>query len=303
MQDDFADLAAFAILCESGSFTRAAERLGCSKGQLSKRIRALELRLQTTLLHRTTRRLDPTTAGRALLPEAQALLQQRERALQSVARLREEAAGQVRLTVPVSLGYTFFEVLLSCRAAHPHIQLDLVLDNGYRDLVAEGFDLAIRARVEPDERLVARPLFAMEEVTCAAPAYLAGRPLPTRPEDLLAQRCVVNNHYAEGDVWLYHRDHQLSRIRVASSLACNHYSLLKQAALAGHGIARLPSFMVHEELAAGTLVWLLKEWRTPSLPLFLVHPYQSGLPKRTRVVAEALSDWFERSRQRLEALG
>ncbi len=303
MQDDFADLAAFAILCESGSFTRAAERLGCSKGQLSKRIQALESRLETSLLHRTTRRLDPTTAGRALLPEAQALVRQRERALQSVARLREEAAGQVRLTVPVSLGYTFFEVLLACRAAHPAIQLDLVLDNGYRDLVAEGFDLAIRARVEPDERLVARPLFAMQEVTCAAPEYLQGRPLPDRPEALLEHRCLVNNHYVEGDVWLYHREHRLSRVQVAPSLACNHYSLLKQAALAGQGIARLPSFMVHEELASGALVWLLKEWRTPSQPLFLVHPYQSGLPRRTRVVAEALSDWFERSRQRLEALG
>ncbi|GAC1036350.1 LysR family transcriptional regulator [Pseudomonas sp. No.117] len=302
MQDDFADLAAFAVLCASGSFTRAAERLSCSKGQLSKRIRALEARLETQLLHRTTRRLAPTPAGRVLLPEAQALLQQRERALQSVARLREAAVGQVRLTVPVSLGYTFFEVLLACRTAHPAIQLDLVLDNGYRDLVAEGFDLAIRARVEPDERLVARPLFAMQEVTCAAPGYLGERPLPERPEDLLEHRCLVNNHYAEGEVWLYHREHRLSRVAVAPSLACNHYSLLKQAALAGHGIARLPSFMVHEELASGALVWLLREWRTPSVPLFLVHPYQGGLPKRTRVVADALSEWFERSRQRLEAL-
>lgn len=303
MQDDFADLAAFAVLCDSGSFTRAAERLGCSKGQLSKRVRALETRLETQLLHRTTRRLDPTPAGRTLLPEAQALVRQRERALQSVARLQEEAVGPVRLTVPVSLGYTFFEVLLACRAAHPAIQLDLVLDNGYRDLVAEGFDLAIRARLEPDERLVARPLFVMQEVTCAAPGYLRERTLPERPEDLLEQRCLVNNHYAQGEVWLYHRDHQLSRVQVEPSLSCNHYSLLKQAALAGQGIARLPSFMVHEELAGGGLVWLLREWRTPSQPLFLVHPYQGGLPKRTRVVAEALSDWFERSRQRLEALG
>lgn len=143
----------------------------------------------------------------------------------------------------------------------------------------------------------------MQEVTCAAPEYLQGRPLPDRPEALLEHRCLVNNHYVEGDVWLYHREHRLSRVQVAPSLACNHYSLLKQAALAGQGIARLPSFMVHEELARGTLVWLLKEWRTPSQPLFLVHPYQSGLPRRTRVVAEALSDWFERSRQRLEALG
>lgn len=303
MQEHLADLAAFAVLCDVGSFTAAAQRLGCSKGQLSKRVRALERHLETDLLHRTTRRLTLTAAGRALLPEAQALLRQGERALQSVAGLREVAAGRVRLTVPVSLGYTFFEVLLDCRTAHPAIQLELVLDNGYRDLVADGFDLAIRARVEPDERLVARPLFAMQEVTCAAPSYLQGVSGPAMPIELTDHACLVNSHYAEGEVWLYHRDHQLSRVQVEPSLACNHYSLLKQAALAGQGIARLPSFMVHEELASGALVWLLKEWRTPSQPLFLVHPYQGGLAKRTQVVAEALSDWFERSRQRLEALG
>ncbi|WP_434776004.1 LysR family transcriptional regulator [Pseudomonas oryzihabitans] len=303
MQEQLADLVAFAVLCEVGSFTTAAQRLGCSKGQLSKRIRALESRLETDLLHRTTRRLTLTAAGRELLPEAQALRRQGERALQSVARLREEATGQVRLTVPVSLGYTFFEVLLACRMAHPGIQLEVVLDNGYRELVADGFDLAIRARVEPDERLVARPLFAMQELTCAAPGYLQRHEIPAAPADLAGHACLVNSHYAEGERWLYHRDHGLERVQVNPGLACNHYSLLKQAALAGHGIARLPSFMVHEELASGALVWLLKEWRTPSLPLFLVHPYQGGLPKRTRVVAEALSDWFERSRQRLEALG
>lgn len=98
------DLAAFAVLLEAGSFTRAAERLGCSKGQLSKRMRQLEQGLGATLLHRTTRRLDLTAAGAALLPEAQALLAQATRARQAVQRLQEDISGRVRITVPVSLG-------------------------------------------------------------------------------------------------------------------------------------------------------------------------------------------------------
>ena len=164
------DLAAFAVLLEVGSFTGAAERLGCSKGQLSKRIRQLEAGLGATLLHRTTRRLDLTAAGAALLPEAQALLAQANRARQAVQRLQEEIAGRVRITVPVSLGETFFDaLLLEFTRRHPEVRVELDLSNSYRDLVAEGYDLGVRSGPHLDERLVARPLFSLEEITCAAP--------------------------------------------------------------------------------------------------------------------------------------
>ncbi len=107
------DLAAFAVLIEAGSFTLAAQQLGCSKGQLSKRISLLESRFSVVLLQRTTRRLSLTAAGAALLPQAQALLVQVQRARQALARLKDEISGPVRMTVPVSLGETFFEGLLT----------------------------------------------------------------------------------------------------------------------------------------------------------------------------------------------
>ena len=120
---DLDDLAAFAVLHDLGSFTRAAERLGCSKGQLSKRIGVLEQKLGVTLLHRTTRRLSLTAAG-ALLPEAQALLVQAERARQAVARLQERAEGRVRVTLPVSLGETLFDALLEdFQERHPLLRV------------------------------------------------------------------------------------------------------------------------------------------------------------------------------------
>ncbi|MGQ9986588.1 LysR family transcriptional regulator [Pseudomonas aeruginosa] len=191
---DLDDLAAFAVLHDLGSFTRAAERLGCSKGQLSKRIVVLEQKLGVTLLHRTTRRLSLTAAGVALLPEAQALLVQAER------------------------------------------------------------------------------------------------------------ECLLNSHYSGHEEWLYHRHHRLERVRVAGFLASNHYSLLKKAALAGTGIARLPSYMVHDELGDGRLAWLLRDYQTRSTPMFLVHPFQGGLPLRTQVLADYLLDWFERSRRQLIGL-
>ncbi|BCG23312.1 transcriptional regulator [Pseudomonas tohonis] len=297
------DLAAFAVLLEVGSFTGAAERLGCSKGQLSKRIRQLEAGLGATLLHRTTRRLDLTAAGAALLPEAQALLAQANRARQAVQRLQEEIAGRVRITVPVSLGETFFDaLLLEFTRRHPEVRVELDLSNSYRDLVAEGYDLGVRSGPHLDERLVARPLFSLEEITCAAPAYLARHGEPKAPAELGGHQCLLNTHYAGYEEWLYHRQHQLERVKVAGNLASNHYSLLKKAALSGAGIARLPSYMLHDELADGRLVWLLRGYQTRQSPVFLVHPYQGGLPRRTQVLLEYLLDWFERSRQALDRL-
>lgn len=297
------DLAAFATLLEVGSFTRAAERLGCSKGQLSKRIRLLEQGLGMTLLHRTTRRLSLTAAGAALLPEAQALSAQATRARQTLARLKDEAVGTVRITVPVSLGETFFDALQRDFSRHyPQVQIELELSHGYRDLIADGFDLAIRSGVQTDDRLVARPLFSMQELTCASPGYLQQHGEPLQPDDLSAHVCLLNSHYSGPEEWLYHRQHELSRVRVSGPLASNHYSLLKKAALAGAGIARLPSYMLHAELANGSLVWLLRDYQARVTPVFLVHPYQSGMPRRTQVLADYLLAWFEQSQRALDGL-
>ncbi|PWU26510.1 LysR family transcriptional regulator [Pseudomonas sp. RW407] len=294
------DLSAFAVLLECGSFTRAAERLGCSKGQLSKRISALEQALGVTLLHRTTRRLALTAAGQALLPEAQALNAQAARARQAVARLQEEARGTVRMSVPVSLGETFFDAwLVEFSRSHPGIRLELDLANERRDLVAEGFDLAIRSGLAGDERLVARPLFALQELTCATPDYLAAHGEPRSPAELARHNCLLNTHYPDPDQWLYQREHELFRVEVGGVLASNHYTLLKKAALAGVGIARLPSYMLQDELADGRLRWLLCDYQTRSTPVFLVHPYQGGLPRRTQLLVDYLLAWFERARQRL----
>ncbi|MDF2394158.1 LysR family transcriptional regulator [Pseudomonas sp. 3MA1] len=297
------DLAAFAVLVEAGSFTLAAQRLGCSKGQLSKRLSALEARYAVVLLQRTTRRLDLTAAGAALLPQAQALVAQVERAHQALARLKDDMAGPVRLTVPVSLGETFFDgLLLEFSRHYPQVQIELDLNNSYRDLNREGFDLAVRSEVASDQRLVARPLLAWHEMTCASPAYLEQYGEPQTPAELAEHRCLLNSHYSGREEWLYHQRHELLRVRVSGPFASNHYNLLKKAALVGAGVARLPSYVLHSELADGRLRWLLRDYQTRSMPMYLVHPYQGGLPRRTQVLANYLMDWFRRSGEALDRL-
>jgi len=297
------DLAAFAVLIEAGSFTLAAQQLGCSKGQLSKRISLLETRFSVVLLQRTTRRLSLTAAGAALLPQAQALVVQVERARQALARLKDDMAGPVRMTVPVSLGETFFDgLLLEFSSKYPEVQIELDLSNNFRDLSRDGFDLAVRSEVGNDERLVSRPLLAWNEMTCASPGYLEQYGEPQTPQSLVEHRCLLNSHYSGREEWLYHQQHELLRVRVSGPFASNHYSLLKKAALAGAGIARLPSYLLQAELADGQLRWLLRDYQTRRMPMYLVHPYQGGLPKRTQVLADYLIGWFKRSGEALDRL-
>jgi DNA-binding transcriptional LysR family regulator len=297
------DLAAFAALIEAGSFTVAAEQLGCSKGQLSKRISQLEAGYSVVLLHRTTRKLSLTAAGAALLPQAQALVVQVERARQALARLKDDLAGPVRMTVPVSLGETFFDgLLLEFSEHYPQVQIELELNNSYRDLARDGFDLGVRLGAVENERLVAKPLLAWHEMTCASPAYLEQHGEPLTPADLATHTCLLNSHYSGREEWLYHQQHELLRVRVSGTFASNHYNLLKKAALVGAGIARLPSYVLPAELADGRLRLLLRDYQTRSMPMYLVHPYQGGLPRRTQVLADYLVDWFKRSGEALDRL-
>jgi DNA-binding transcriptional LysR family regulator len=220
-----------------------------------------------------------------------------------LARLKDDMAGPVRMTVPVSLGETFFDgLLLEFSGQYPQVQIELELDNSYRDLARDGFDLAIRAEVANDDRLVAKPLLAWHEMTCASPAYLERFGEPATPHALAEHRCLLNSHYSGREEWLYHQQHELLRVRVSGPFASNHYSLLKKAALSGAGIARLPSYLLQAELADGRLRWLLRDYQTRRMPMYLVHPYQGGLPKRTQVLADYLMGWFKRSGEALDRL-
>jgi DNA-binding transcriptional LysR family regulator len=297
------DLAAFAVLIDAGSFTAGAARLGCSKGYLSKRISHLEESYSVMLLHRSTRSLNLTSAGAALLPQAQQLLASMDRARNIVALMRDDMVGEVRLTTPVSLGETFFDgVLEEFSEKYPQVTVELDLNNSFRDLRRDGFDLAIRSYVAPDERLVAKPLLAIQELTCASSAYLERYGQLHTPHELITHKCLLNSHYNGRHEWLYHQNHQLTRVQVNGTFASNHYGLLKKAAMVGAGIARLPSYMVHAEVNDGRLHWLFRDYQTSILPLFLVHPYEGELPKRIQVLADYLSGWLQRSTEALERL-
>lgn len=281
----------FAEVAEVGSFTRAAERLGCSKAHASATVAALEAALGVQLLHRTTRRLDLTQAGRAYLDYCRQLRDTLLEAEHAVSAVNTEVSGRLRLTMPSSFGEVFLaEIATEFQAIYPQVRLEADLSVTRRDLAADGYDCAVRSVRVVDPHLVARPLGVMREVAVAAPGLLRDRGVQS-PDDLAALPGLVNSNFSDDEHWVFTRGAQSHGVSLQGRLAVNAYSAIKRAVLAELGIARLPLYLVHEELARGELVRLLPDYELAATPLWLVYPQLRQRPLRTRVFVEFLPRW------------
>ena len=287
----------FLAVAETGSFTRAAERLGLSKAQVSKQVSALEAALGVRLLHRTTRRVAPTDAGRLYLEfarQAREILGDGERAVSAV---RTEVDGLLRITAPTSFGDGFLvDLLAEFRALHPHVRFDVDLSIGQRDLIGDGYDFAIRMTRTLDPSLVARSLGLMRERIIASPAFLV-RHAPEgirEPGQLSRLEALRNNHFRDEGQWLLQRGDERARVQVQGTLAINSFIAMRRAALHGLGMAKLPRYLVDDELRNGRLVELLPDWQLPGTPVSLVYPSREHLPQRARVFRDFVVAWFER---------
>jgi DNA-binding transcriptional LysR family regulator len=286
---------AFLAVVEAGGFTAAAARLGMSKAFVSKQVGALEAALGVRLLHRTTRRVAPTDAGRLYLDyarQARELLGDGERAVSAV---RTEVDGLLRITGPTSFGDGFLvELLADFRTLHPQVRFDVDLSIGTRDLIGDGYDFAIRMTRTLDPSLIARPLGAMRERIVASPALLAARaPDGVRePMQLSTLEALRNNHFRDEGQWVLERGLERATVPVRGTLAINSYIGMRRAALRGLGMARLPRYLVADELHGGRLVELMPDWRLPATPVSLVYPSREHLPLRARVFRDFVIDWF-----------
>lgn len=294
----FPQALALLTVVETGSFTRAAERLGVSKAQVSKQVSALEAGLGVKLLHRTTRRVGLTEAGQLYLDYARQARDALDDADRAVSAVRTEVDGLIRLTAPTSLGDGFLmDLLADFRAVYPAVRFDVDLSIAARDLIGGGFDFAIRMARTIDPSLVARPLGLMRETIVASPAYLATHaPDGVRePAQLSALQALRNNHFNDEGQWLLQRGTESITVPIQGSLAINHFIGLRRAAMLGQGIARLPRYLVRDELARNGLVEVLPGWQLPAMPVALVYPSREHLPERARVFRDFVLGWFQRS--------
>ncbi|MEN0107435.1 MAG: LysR substrate-binding domain-containing protein [Pseudomonas sp.] len=280
---------AFCRIVELGSFTRAAEALATAKTTLSGQIQALESQLGVKLLHRTTRRVTPTTDGAAYYERARALLEDMDELEASVSQTRTVARGKVRVDMPSPVGrFLLIPALPAFVAQYPDIQLDLGCSERVVDLVQEGIDCAIRGGTVTDPDLICRPIGQMRFVLCAAPGYLHGKPAIRTPADLGAHRYLAFVFPASGrqnPVWLS-RGEERVLLEQTPAMRFNSGGAYIAAAQAGLGFVGVPRCEAQPLLASGELVELLPDWQLASMPMSLVYPQARRLSARVRAFTE-----------------
>ena len=292
---DLNETAVFAKVVEAGSFAGAAGRLGLPKSTVSAKVAALEKRLGATLIRRTTRRLFVTDAGQEYYRQAVAALDRLAAAEERVAEGQAQPRGRLRLTAPIELGVTLLPLVLpEFQKRFPEVQLDVSLSDRRADLVAEGFDLALRAGVLADSSLIARKVGSVHFAPLASARYLRTAGTPKHPRELEGHRLL---HFVPfgGEAWDLKGPKGAQKVRLTRPLLANDLNLIKSLAIAGAGIALLPTFYCHQELAAGRLVRLLEGWRSDLRPVHFVYPHQDFVPKKLSAFLEVATEPIRRS--------
>lgn len=256
-----------------GGLTRAAERMGVSKSIASRRLAKLEAELGARLVTRTTRGLSLTEAGSEFLIRAQSILAAADDAKLSVAGRVGELAGRLRLAVPLSFGVKHLApALAEFAAAHPRLSLDVSYGDHVHDIIAQGFDAAVRIGVLGSSTLVARRIATLRAVIAASPAYLARHGMLTVPHDLGHHEVLIYAGSRDPGTWTFGEKPSAVSVRVAGRIRADSGEALCAAAVAGLGIGLFPAFMVYRELLSGALVPILKDHPLPVLGLHLVRP-------------------------------
>lgn len=282
--------AIFASVVDHRSFSGAADAIGVSKATVSKAVTRLEEKLGQSLFHRTSRRLTLTENGKALAEHAARILGEAMAAEEAARDAATAPAGLVRMTAPMTLGLMHLtDIVADFLAQNPAVEIDLQLTDAKVDIVAEGFDIAIRIANLPGSSLRARSLGPISTHVVAAPSYLAEHGMPTHPAQLGEHRCLAYTNVS-GPWRFLGPDGAEVGVRPTGPLRSNSGDALLPTLRRGLGIGLLPDFIVGPDLAKGTLVAILPEWRMPPQSLHLMTPPGTLRPARVEALLTFLSD-------------
>ncbi len=290
---DLVDVLAFVRVVETGSFARAAERMALSKPAVSRRVARLEDQLGAQLLVRSARGAQPTDAGQAYHERASNILADLDSAREVVADSVTQVAGPIRLSAPVTFGAQHLgPALASFAADHPRVELDVSLDDRVVDLIGGGYDLALRIGRLRDSALIARRLAPIRAVVVASPHYLDRRGEPAGPSDLEDHDLLFYTNVGIADQWRFRSGPGWQVVRGRSRFSSDNGELLREAAIAGLGIAVLPSFIASSGIQAGALKVILRDHAMEESALYAVMPPVRSTTARVRALVDYLSAHF-----------
>jgi DNA-binding transcriptional LysR family regulator len=283
----FMALTVFAKVAEHGGFTGAARRLGLSVSAVTKTVARLEDELGVQLFNRTTRKLHTTEFGQEFYERCIRILAELEDAEAALRSGSSVPRGRVRAVVPFSFGrVTLVPELPAFLQSHPEITVELDFSDRPVDLVAEGYDVAVRTGAVTDSQLITRLLTRGAQVTFAAPAYLGAHGTPGTPEELRSHNCIVGRF---GPEWTFKgEDGRSQAVRVRGNLVVNNGDALREAAVAGVGIAQGTWWLARKDLEAGAVVPVLPEYALEGMPVSVLYPGQRHLPAKVRAFIDFL---------------
>jgi DNA-binding transcriptional LysR family regulator len=291
-REDLGDLQAFVAVAEERSFTRAAARLGTSQSALSHTLKRLEARLGFRLLNRTTRSVVPTQAGEKLLETLRPALADIDVRLSALTALRDKPAGTIRITTGEHAAESILlPALTRLLPSHPDINVELNVDYGLTDIVSERYDAGVRLGEQVAKDMIAVPIGPlMRMAVVGAPAYFAKRGTPKTPRQLAEHDCINLRLPTRGGLyaWEFEKGPRKLNVRVEGQLVFNTASLIVQAALAGMGLASLPSQIAEPELTSGRLKQVLSDWCPPFPGYHFYYPSRRQQSPAFGLLVEAL---------------
>ncbi|MGC2774478.1 MAG: LysR substrate-binding domain-containing protein [Bradyrhizobium sp.] len=280
----------FAAVVDAASFTRAADRLGITKAVVSQQVAQLERELKTDLLVRTTRRVEPTEAGRLLHARCAAILREAESAMAELAQSNAAPMGLLRIAAPNDYGTCILAPIATAFSrTYPACRVDLILADSRLDLIANQIDLSIRVGWLEDSNLQTRRIGSFRQLLVAAPGVVKR---VAHPRDLATLPFITNAALKEPLKWQFIRnDVERAAVRMSQTLTINSTPAVLAAALAGGGLAILPDFLISDDLRAGRLLHILPSWALPSGGIHAVYPAaRFRAPKVTAFVAMLIEE-------------
>jgi len=289
----FGAIPVFVAVVVNDGFSAASRSLGISKSAVSKRINQLENHLGVRLLHRTTRKLSLTEAGERYFEHANQALTAAGQAEDAVTELQGEPQGKLKISSPMSFGRLHVAPLIPIfMKRYPKILIDLVMDDRNIDLVAEGFDLAIRSGDMPASTLIARKLAPLRQVLCASPDYLDLYGIPVTPSELSERNCILFSYSGDANEWTLNKDGMSEVVLVSGSYRVNNSEAILVALREGIGIGRLPTFVAGPDLREGKLVRILESYHIPDHTFYAVFPERQYLPAKVRAFLDFSINYF-----------